>query len=373
MVFAAAILVLVIFGNHASLQAQVANRAGMSGQQLYQAACVVCHGADGKGQPLALRGFELEPPDFTDCRLATPEADLDWQSVIQMGGPARAFDQMMPAFGDELTPDEIGKIIQHLRAFCSDRGWPHGDLNMPRPFVTEKAYPENEAVLTTTVVTGHQRLVSNEFLYEHRVGKRGQYEIILPFDLRRTTNTNWNIGIGDVGAAYKHVLFASRARGSIASAGGEITFATGSEAKGLGGGVTVFEAFGAYSQTLPFLTNGFLHAHVGFEAPSVTSRAPREAFWRLAVGRSYTKNGWGRAWSPMIEILGTREFVDDAPPMGRCQWDALPQLQVSLSTRQHILLNAGVRIPLRRRETRWPSATIYLLWDWFDGSFFSGW
>lgn len=368
-----AILAFVIFGTYSSLHAQAANRAGMTGPQLYQSACVACHGADGKGQPLALRGFELEPPDFTDCRLATPEADLDWQSVIQMGGPARAFDRMMPAFGDELTPDEIGKLIQHLRTFCSERGWPPGDLNLPRPFVTEKAYPENEVVLTTTVMPGRERLVSNEFLYERRVGRRGQYEIIIPFDLRRGNNSTWNTGIGDVGAAYKHVLLESWSRGSIVSAGAEITFPTGSESKGLGGGVTVFEAFGAYSQALMFPTDGFLHAHAGFEAPSDTNRAPREAFWRLAVGKSYLKNGWGRAWSPMIEILGTRELVDDGRPEGGCQWDALPQLQVSLSTRQHILLNAGVRIPLGQRESRRTSAMMYLLWDWFDGGFFSGW
>jgi mono/diheme cytochrome c family protein len=370
MAFFAAILALVIWWNHASPHAQSANRTGMSGQQLYQAACVACHGADGKGQPIAVRGFTLETPDFTDCRLATSEADLDWESIIKMGGAVRAFDQMMPAFGDELSEDEIGKILQYLRTFCSESGWPHGDLNMPRPLVTEKAYPENEAVLTTTVVPSHERSVSNQFLYEHRVGRRGQYELFMPFDLRRgSNNSTWNIGIGDVGAAYKHVLLASWARGSIVSAGGEIKFPTGSESKGLGAGVTVLEAFGAYSQALP--TDGFLHAHVGFEAPSDPSRASREAFWRLAIGKSYMKNRWGRAWSPMLEMLGARKLAGDrrAP----VEWDALPQMQVSLSTRQHIRLNAGVRIPMSQRQSRRTSAMMYLLWDWFDGSLVSGW
>jgi hypothetical protein len=90
--------------------------------------------------------FDVEPPDFTDCNLTTPEADLDWPSIIHRGGPARAFNQLMPAFGDELSDEEIARLITHLRGFCTERGWPHGDLNMPRA-ITEKAFPENEADL----------------------------------------------------------------------------------------------------------------------------------------------------------------------------------------------------------------------------------
>jgi hypothetical protein len=86
-------------------------------------------------------------PDFTDCNLTTPEADLDWSSIIHRGGPARAFNQLMPAFGDELSDEEIARLITHLRGFCTERGWPHGDLNMPRAIITEKAFPENEADL----------------------------------------------------------------------------------------------------------------------------------------------------------------------------------------------------------------------------------
>ena len=77
--------------------------------------------------------------------------------MIHQGGPARGFDRMMPAFGDELTDEEIARVIEHIRGFCTERGWPHGDLNMPRALVTEKAYPENEAVVTTTFARGDTR------------------------------------------------------------------------------------------------------------------------------------------------------------------------------------------------------------------------
>ncbi|MCM3878933.1 MAG: cytochrome c [Vicinamibacterales bacterium] len=349
------------------LCAQSGDRAGMTGEQLFKKACVACHGADGKGQPPEVRGFETEPPDFTDCHLTTPEADLDWDSIIHLGGRARSFDRIMPSFADELTDAEIGKIIGHLRTLCAERGWPRGDLNLPRAFVTEKAFPENEAVLTTTIAPSHEKSVSNEFLYEHRVGRRGQYEINVPLNFQQGDGGTWGAGVGDIAAAYKHVLFDSLASGSIVSAGGEIKFPTGSESKGLGGGVTVLEAFGTVSQMIG--ANGFLHVHTGFEVPSDTEKAPKEAFWRAAVGTSFLEHRFGRAWTPMVEVLGAREIVSGAAS----EWDVLPQMQVSLSTRQHVLVSAGVRVPLNDRADRGTSVLIYLLWDWFDGGLLSGW
>ena len=360
-----AILGLVVLA--ARVDAQSVDRSALNGHELYKAACAACHGADGRGQTLAIRGFDIEPPDFTDCSLTTPEADLDWLSVVHQGGPARAFDKMMPAFGEELTEAQILLVIDHVRTFCVEPGWPRGDLNLPRPFVTEKAFPENEAVLTTTIVPGHERSFGNQFLYEHRVGRRGQYEVFVPFDLRESAASRWQVGVGDIGAAYKHVVYDSLTRGSILSAGGELKLPTGSTAKGLGKGVARFEAFATISQTLP--RDGFLHAHTGVEVSADAERAPKETFWRLAIGRTFMESRWGRAWSPMVEILGARELDDS----GGAEWDVLPQLQVSLSTRQHVLLNIGVRAPISQRRERRTSVLVYLLWDWFDGGFLSGW
>ena len=337
--------ILALFLLDAPLQAQSANRAGLTGQQLYESACAACHSSDGRGQSLDVRGFDIEPPDFTDCSLTTPEADLDWYSVIHQGGPARGFDRMMPAFGDELTDEEIARVIEHIRGFCTERGWPHGDLNMPRALVTEKAYPENEAVVTTTFARGDTR-PRTEFLYEHRVGRRGQYEIFAQ-------------DVDEIGGAYKHVLFDSWRRGSILSGGGEIKFNESG---------AVFEAFGAFSQVLPYVTDGFLHAHAGVAVPTEKD-APNEVFWRAAVGKSFMVRGWGRAWSPIFELLAAREIQTGVAN----EWDALPQMQVSLSTRQHVLLNIGARLPLTQRTTRRTSVMVYLLWDWFDGGFLSGW
>jgi hypothetical protein len=352
---------------HARLDAQSVDRSALSGQELYESACAACHGSDGRGQPIVIRGFNVDPPDFTDCSLTTAEAHLDWLSIVHQGGPVRAFDRMMPAFGDELTEAQIGRVVDHIRTLCGERGWPRGDLNLPRPFVTEKAFPENEAVLTTTIVPSHERSLGNQFLYEHRVGRRGQYELFLPLDLHKSATNGWQIGMGDIGAAYKHVVYDSLPRGSILSAGGEVTLPTGSTPRGFGKGVAMFEAFGTISQVLP--RDGFLHAHTGIEVPADAKQAAKEIFWRVAVGKSFMQNRWGRAWSPMVEILGARELEEGT----EVEWDVLPQVQVSLSTRQHVLLNIGVRTPISQRPERRTSVLIYLLWDWFDGGFLSGW
>ena len=38
-----------------------------------------------------------------------------------------------------------------MRGFCTRTSWPRGELNLPRALITDKAYPEDEAVITTTV------------------------------------------------------------------------------------------------------------------------------------------------------------------------------------------------------------------------------
>jgi hypothetical protein len=51
----------------------------------------------------------------------------------------------------------------------------------------------------------------------------------------------------------------------------------------------------------------------------------------------------------------------------------VPQVQITLNTRQHIRLNVGLRVPLNETSERSTEFVVYLLWDWFDGGFFDGW
>jgi len=336
-----------------------------TGAELYEAACASCHASDGRGAPQSAVGFDIPLPDFTDCSFSTVEPDPDWAAIVHEGGPVRAFDRRMPAFGEALTGEEIARVIDRVREFCAEPGWPRGDLNLPRPFFTEKAYPENEAVLTTSV-SGES--VGNDVVYEHRVGRRGQYEIVVPLDFAEEPGGGWTRGLGDLAVAYKHAVFDSYQRGSILSLGGEVIFPTGKETVGLGKGFNVLETFATFSQALP--GDGFMHLHGGFEFPVRAPQANNEAYWRIAAGKTFAQAaGRGRAWSPMVELLAARELADQQ----RTHWDMVPELQVSLNTRQHILLNVGVRFPLNDREGRSTAGLVYVLWDWFDGGLFDGW
>jgi hypothetical protein len=347
--------------------AEGAGRHSSEGERLYGSACAACHGPDGRGAPPSAVGFHIPLPDFTDCGFASREPDDDWLAVSHDGGPARAFDRMMPAFGQAMTEDELRLVLGHVRGFCASRAWPRGELNLPRALVTEKAYPEDEAVLTTRIAAEGPGAVVNELLYERRIGPRNQVEVALPFDARRGAAGEWTSGFGDLAVAFKRAVAHSLEGGRIFSVAGEVILPTGSQERGLGAGTTVFEPFVAFGQILP--RDGFLQAQVGLELPADSAKAGREVFWRLAAGRSFTTGRFGRAWSPMIELLAARELGSGHTT----DWDVLPQVQVTLSTRQHLMANVGVRLPLTDSGPRRTQVLVYLLWDWFDGGLFEGW
>jgi len=347
--------------------------ADASGEEIYRQACVACHGSDGAGQQQSVLGFELplpnghDLPDFNDCGTNTVEPLADWFAVAHRGGPVRALDRHMPAFGDALTGDQIERVVKYLWTFCQDSSWPRGDLNLPRAFFTEKAFPENETVWTTGVIGSGAKAIGNELLYEHRLGARGQYEIKVPIMAQQQKpGGSWSRGIGDVEVAVRRTFYANLERGSIFAAGAAIVAPTGKESTGLGSGFWTYEPFAMWGQIIG--TSGFLQVHTGLEIPSDQTLGRNEAFVRTALGYTLAQNqGFGRAWTPMLEILAAK------PTGGPTEWDAVPQVQVSLSKLQHVLLNVGVRVPLNERDERKPQALTYVLWDWFDGGLFKFW
>src|SRR5262245_17025858 len=344
-----------------------------TGAEIFGLACASCHARDGTGSPQTTVGFQLplpnghELPDFTDCATNTAEPLADWIAVVHRGGRVRGLDRHMPAFGDALSSEQIERVAGHVRSLCADRSWPPADLNLPRAFFTEKAFPENEAVWTTGVATAGAGAVTNEIVYEHRIGARGQYEITVPLDaVQEEPGGPWHAGLGDVEVAVRRTWYANLDRGTIVAAGGAVTLPTGQRDKGLGNGFAVLEPFAMLGQTLG--RNGSLQVHGGIEIPTDHSRGDNEVFLRTTLGYTAAQDdGFGRAWSPMFELLVARPSGHDA------EWDAVPQLQVSLTKLQHVLLSVGVRLPLNERDERKPQLLTYLLWDWFDGGLWQFW
>jgi hypothetical protein len=335
---------------------------------VFEARCALCHGSDGRGAP-GRAAFDLPLPDFTDCSFASREADADWLAVIRQGGPARGFSPVMPPHAAALSAAEIAAVLRHLRRFCEDARWPPGELNLPRPLVTEKAFPEDEALVETFVDTNRDGRVATELLFEKRIGPRSQVEIALPFvALERPERPgSWNAGIGDLVLAAKHAFFHSGERGSIASLGAEVVLPTGDEDRGLGGGTTVFEPYLAVGQLLP--GGAFLQLQALGELPVDRDRAD-EVQLRATLGRTWRIGRYGRAVSPMVEAVGVWAFEPDGTVE---QWELVPQVQIALSRRQHVRLNLGARIPITDAGERPTRFGIYLLWDWFDGGLLEGW
>jgi mono/diheme cytochrome c family protein len=347
--------------------------AEASGEEIFRQACATCHAADGSGAPQSVVGFALPLPnghgfpDFNDCPTNTIEPLADWVAVVARGGPVRGLDRHMPAFGDALSADQIEQAVRYLWSFCADPAWPRGDLNFPRALFTEKAFPENETVLTTGISARGTRAVTNELVYEHRIGARGQYEVMIPVDFQHAGGQGgWNRGLGDIELALRRTFHASAERGSIFAAGAGVTLPTGKEALGLGNGFTIVEPFAMFGQMLG--TNGYLQLHAGIEVPTDHSRGQNEAFLRTALGYTLAQDGgFGRAWSPMAEVIVAR------PEDGAAEWDVVPQMQVSISKLQHVLVSGGVRVPLTQRDERHWQVVTYFLWDWFDGGLFQFW
>ena len=344
--------------------------APATGREIYEAACANCHGSDGTGAPKSRVGFDTPLPDFSSCNFASREPTADWVAVAHQGGPVRGFGRVMPAFGGLLTPDELERAIDYIRGFCGSDDWPRGELNLPRAMFTEKAYPEDEAVWTTTVPAEGNAAVMNELVYERRFGARNQLEVVAPFGFRDVSAAgepaNWNGGLGDMALGWKRVLFHGLESGSILSLTGEVILPTGDESDGFGSGTATFEPFLSYGQILP--NGAFLHAQAGAEIPATDDRT-EEGFWRAGLGKTFTSGAWGRAWSPMIEVLGSRELESGATT----HWDLVPQLQMTLNTRQHVMGNVAVRIPVNDTDVRQTEVLVYVLWDYFDGGFFAGW
>jgi hypothetical protein len=274
----------------------------------------------------------------------------------------------MPAFRDLLTPAEIRSVIDYIHSLCRQSGWPRGDFNLPLPQVTEKAFPEDEVVLTNATSTRAPGSVTNHLIFEKRFGSRDQMEVDVPFGfVDRPGRDSWAGGLGDVSIAPKHVFYSSLTSGAILSALAGVILPTGDQATGLGTGTTAFEGFLLGAKLLP--GRSFFQFQGGAELPVDRARAQPSASWSGALGKTFAFGPITRIWSPMVELTGTRDLVHGAP----VDWDIVPQFQLSLSALQHVRAGVGVDIPLTDTGNRHSLIRAYLLWDTYDGPLLQGW
>jgi hypothetical protein len=322
--------------------------------EMWAAWCARCHAADGSGK-VNEPTVTVAPMDFTDCRVATPEPDADWDRAIAKGGPAVGLSSEMPGFEDSLTPEQIAAFVTHIRGFCKQTGWPSGNLNFPRPIITEKAFPENEFLILPAINhqtrSGSPAVTDIELvaLFEKRVGKRAMYEVALPL---ATTNFGGSQrgGIGDIEVAFKYAAFASDTKLRILSVGLETVLPSGSASKGIGTGTLIFEPFVSAGA---MLRDWYVQAQAKVELPVDLFKASRAYVYNLYLGRD--TSAAPNTWTLGVELNGEGHEVA-----------LTPQVRKGLTGTGALAGSLGVMIPLNEREEQGVRWVGYLLWEYLE-------
>jgi hypothetical protein len=209
-----------------------------------------------------------------------------------------------------LSDAQIESVIKYLWTLCDDPRWPRGDLNFPRAFFTEKAFPESEAVWTTGITAKGAKAVANELVYEHRIKQRSQYEVTIPIEFQQVTPSGpWVRGLGDVEFALRRTFWASLDHAAIVAAGGAVTVPTGKDEVGVGEGATIWEPFAMFAKGLG--ANGFVQLHGGYMASSRRTNVETQAICvrrgdthtrRITASAAHGRR-WPRSSGPKNEVV----------------------------------------------------------------------
>ena len=83
--------------------------AGDLGTQVFRQRCVLCHGAEGRGDGIGGKALNPRPRNFHDRAYMSTRTDAQLSQVIHDGKGA------MPKWGGILTDAEIAAVLAHVR------------------------------------------------------------------------------------------------------------------------------------------------------------------------------------------------------------------------------------------------------------------
>jgi cytochrome c6 len=97
---------------------QAADDPKARAQANWQEHCTKCHGADGAGK--TAMGRKLKLRDYTDPKVQTDLTDEKMFKVTKEGID-KSGKNVMKAYAEDLTDEEIKELIAHIRNFNKDK------------------------------------------------------------------------------------------------------------------------------------------------------------------------------------------------------------------------------------------------------------
>jgi mono/diheme cytochrome c family protein len=81
------------------------------GKKTFEANCLMCHGATGKGDGAAAAALKPKPRDFTDKKDMSKRSWEELHKVISEGGANSGFSALMPAWKGTLKKPQIDNVL----------------------------------------------------------------------------------------------------------------------------------------------------------------------------------------------------------------------------------------------------------------------
>lgn len=86
------------------------------GEELYQERCILCHGAAGQGWDWEQKVARPPVPVPHLPQVVPLRSDAELMLVIRDGGEAVGLTRFMPAFGFNMTEQDLRDVVSYLRA-----------------------------------------------------------------------------------------------------------------------------------------------------------------------------------------------------------------------------------------------------------------
>jgi mono/diheme cytochrome c family protein len=90
----------------------------LDGAALYARHCASCHGTEGRGDGWNAPNLPVQPTVHTDAEAMSKRPDDTLYDGIAAGAFVLDKSPLMPAFADQLSPEQIRALVAHIRVLC---------------------------------------------------------------------------------------------------------------------------------------------------------------------------------------------------------------------------------------------------------------